>query len=825
MPHPSPSLHAEQRLLEFALDRVSEACYLIDSDGCFLHVNEAACRMLGYRRDRLLTMRLFDIDPSIDAERWARGGLTDAQPQQRRHRTAQGRDIDVEWRASRLRISGRRYCIALASELGTLRETVRYENEFRALIENSQDLISRYDPSCRRIYVNAAFCRMLGHSPGALLGRKPSEQFRSPEAQAYEQAIRDVVTNGLGGEFDFVWPAPDDGRLVFCRILLTPEFSADGRVVSVLAVGRDISEIKETERRLRQAEAMARLGHWYLDLAAGKAGVSDEMRRIFGQATDWQPEPEEFLSPIVDEDRAQLLEILDSAYAHGEGEVILNHRAICGGRLLHLHSRVRIEYGTDRKPRRLLGTTQDVSELHSYESRLRDMACHDPLTGLPNRTLLNDRLSLVLEQAQRHSETIGLMILDIDRFKEINDTYGHDIGDRLLHETAHRLRLGLRADDTIARLGGDEFAVVLRNIRNAADLCRIARKILDAVARPYPLDGQEFFLSASLGIAAFPDDGRTGSQLMQYADAALHDAKARGRDGFRFYSAELTARARERASLESALRHAAQSDEFELFYQPQIDLACGRLIGGEALVRWRHPELGLIQPERFIGIAEETGLIVDIGAWVLRQACRDARHWNQQRGSRLKIAVNLSSRQFSDNDLFSRVESILAETGCAPEWLEFEITESMLVVDDESIPWTLHRFRDLGISIAIDDFGTGYSSLAYLKRFPIDVLKIDRSFINDVVRDHDSTELVKGIITLARSLRLALVAEGIESEVQERFLQTHGCQFGQGYRYGKPMPGPLFEATRLICAAPVVAPLPLHCPPGVMSTCEVPGSP
>lgn len=802
-------MHRQLCLLKFALDHVSDAVYLIDENGRLLHVNDASCRALGYTYDELMAMSLFDIDPDYSSaaweEHWQHILHTGSRTLTSRQRHKDGRLFPVEIRAARFEFDGSIYNLALVQDISerelAAQAARRREHEFTTLVENSPDTIARYDRQCRRLYSNASLVRLAGMPAGQMLGRRPAECNPGTSALAYEKALLAVVASGEGREIEYTWPAAD-GRMLCSHLILTPELAPDGQVASVLVVGRDITALKESERRLRQAEAMARLGHWQWECSSRKISISDEMSRIFGKAADWQPKINQFLALLLDEDRKPMLKAFRDACERREAELTLGgYRIRIAKQVLHLHTHIRIEYDPAGKPRRLVGTTQDISELKNFESRLQEMAFHDSLTGLPNRVLLGERLNHCLEKTARHAGTLGLIILDIDRFKEINDTHGHDLGDLLLHEAAERLRRLVRDYDTVARLGGDEFAIVLPNIREAADLGSISRKILDSLAQPFALGSQEAFISASIGIAVFPSDGSNATELFQYADSALYDAKDRGRAGFRFYSAELTAKAKERAMLEMALRRAEAAGELALFYQPKIDLANGRLVGAEALLRWRHPGIGLVEPEKFIGIAEDTGLIVSIGTWVLRQACLDARRWNESGERGLKIAVNLSSRQFRDNDLVATVVGALQQTGCQPAWLEFEITESLLLDDNQEIGIALKAFREMGISIAIDDFGTGYSSLAYLKRFPINVLKIDRSFISDVMLDRDSTELVKGIITMAHSLRLELVAEGIETEEQEAFLQAHGCHLGQGYRYSKPIPGEAFERLPLMLNA------------------------
>ena len=547
----------------------------------------------------------------------------------------------------------------------------------------------------------------------------------------------------------------------------------------------------------QQLEALAQIGHWQWDCARQQSGMSEGVCRIFSQPSDWRPSFHEMLSLALKEDHDRIRAMVDSALQRKDEKLSYTYRAQTSRGLLHLHTRVQAEYGPDGQAVRLMGTTQDISEFMSVESCLPEIAYRDPVTELPNRTLLGERLQQALFDAAQEGQILGLLVLDLDRFKEINDTHGHRIGDGLLREAARRLTGLVHGNDMVARLGGDEYAMVFPNVRDVADLTRAARRILDTLARPFRIDTLDLFVSASIGISVYPFDGHSADSLLQYADAALYDAKARGRANFRYYSPALTAKSKERAALEVALHHAEPKDELALYYQPKIDLASGRLVGAEALLRWHHPTLGLVLPDKFIGIAEDSGLIVGIGVWVLTKACLMAQRWNEQGGPELKVAVNLSSRQFLENDLATTVRSVLSVTGCSPRWLELEITESLLLDDNEDVRATLLTLRELGISIAIDDFGTGYSALGYLKRFPINVLKIDRSFTRDVTLDRDSTELVKAMISMGRSLSLDVVAEGIETEAQALFLQTHGCHFGQGYHYGRPVSAKDFEAAWL----------------------------
>ncbi len=442
----------------------------------------------------------------------------------------------------------------------------------------------------------------------------------------------------------------------------------------------------------------------------------------------------------------------------------------------------------------VLGVGRDITELNEHRKRVYQMAFYDGLTSLPNRALFNDRLRQMITDAEWHGQKAGVMLLDLDRFKAVNDTMGHPAGDELLREAAARLTYCVRGYDTVARLGGDEFAILLPEIRMGDDLARVAGKILEAFNDPFLLEGREVFLTASVGISLYPDDSLDGDDLLKQADSAMYFAKRSGRNNFRFYSSDLTVSATERMTLEGELRRGMTRGELELYYQPKVDLQTGAVIGSEALLRWNHPMRGMVPPDKFIGIAEDSGLIVEIGEWVLRSGCEVARDWNRQGGPLHRVAINLSSRQFQSGNLAKTMRSVLEKTGCAPEWIELEITESLLLDTDDEVLEILKSFRMMGITIAIDDFGTGYSALSYLARFPIDTLKIDRSFTSKITEQGHHAELVKAIISIAHSLHQKVVAEGVETLEQAALLQAYGCHLAQGYLYSRPVCKSAFEA-------------------------------
>jgi diguanylate cyclase (GGDEF)-like protein/PAS domain S-box-containing protein len=444
-----------------------------------------------------------------------------------------------------------------------------------------------------------------------------------------------------------------------------------------------------------------------------------------------------------------------------------------------------IEYGGRSA---LLLTAFDITERKRSEERIRNLAYQDALTGLPNRLLFNDRLSMAVAHAHRSRQRLAVLFLDLDRFKVINDSLGHGVGDRLLQSVSERLLGALREGDTVARLGGDEFTLLLPAVHRAVDVAKVAEKLLEALREPFPVDGQELFVTGSVGIALYPDDGLDPETLIKNADAAMYRAKDQGRDTYQLYTPAMNATALERLAIENSLRRALAQEELEIHYQPILQLASGHVHGVEALLRWRHPERGLIPPTEFIPLAELTGLIVPIGPWVLRTACAQLRRWHEAGHPGLCLAVNISARQFQQADLVAEVRQALELTGVPAHALDLEITESNAMQDPDAATRTLRELKTLGVRISIDDFGIGHSSLSYLKRLPIDTLKIDRSFIRDIVSDPDDAAIVTAVLAMADTLKLQVVAEGVESDEQLAFLRERRCGRIQGHVFSPPLP-------------------------------------
>jgi diguanylate cyclase (GGDEF)-like protein len=580
------------------------------------------------------------------------------------------------------------------------------------------------------------------------------------------------------------------------------------RVRYLLRAGDAIRALRQSESRLIQAQQVARLGNWDWDIVRDQVQWSDEIFRLFPiESTALDASFQSFLNFVHPDDRQRVNAAIDDALAN-KAQFLVEHRIVGNdGREVTVEQQADVVFGDNDTPLRMIGTVQDVSERKRTELQIHQLAYFDALTGLPNREHFRRNAERALRAAKRNNQRLALIFLDLDEFKYINDTLGHDAGDELLCNIADYLQHSVRTSDVVAkldmedsnrtalsRLGGDEFTVLLPDLTETEVAAKVAERILEKLRRPVKIQGKEFFITGSLGIALYPDDGHSVETLLKNADIAMYHAKQGGKNSYRFYARHMDERVQARLSMESKLKRALERDELALHYQAKVEIRSGRVTGVEALLRWDNPEMGQVSPARFIPVAEETGLIVPIGDWVLHTACRQAQRWREAGLVPRSVAVNLSSHQFRRGGLIETVERALASTGWDPQWLELELTESVIMENAEETIRVLNRLKAMGISLSVDDFGTGYSSMAYLKRFPLDVVKIDRSFVNDIATDPNDATIVRAIIALARGLNLTSIAEGVETEQQLNFLREQGCDQIQGYLVNRPVPAEQMES-------------------------------
>ncbi|MGK5055521.1 EAL domain-containing protein [Janthinobacterium sp. LB2P49] len=561
------------------------------------------------------------------------------------------------------------------------------------------------------------------------------------------------------------------------------------RLRYLLRASSALTELSRIQESLSHAQALARLGNWEYRVADGDGYWSPELLRILGLEADCGPTSfDRLLQCLPEAQRPLLLDAFMELHASGTG-YSLEHKVLRpdGGECIVFHQAEAVREGHQVLLTR--GTVQDITERKLQELRIEYLANHDALTDLPNRQLLNDRIGQACAHAHRTRLHLATLMLDLDRFKFVNDSYGHPVGDALLQEVARRLKMAVRAGDTVARQGGDEFVILLTDLPDIETAEHIVKKVLAVFADPFQLGEHTLHVSTSIGASVFPFDGDSGDLLLKTADAALYSAKDKGRNGYQFYNHKMGVLVEERAEIEHALHQALALDELELHYQPKVDLSSGKIYGMEALLRWRRPGIGLVPPDRFIPLAEETGMIVPIGEWVLRTACAQLGVWHAYGFAHLTMAVNVSARQFRQVDMPELVREVLAASGLPAHCLELELTESVLMQNREHVVGALEQLKEIGVTLSLDDFGTGYSSLSYLKQFPIDVVKIDQSFIRDVTDSVDGASLTRSIIAMAKSLHMTTVAEGVETEGQLGFLNTNHCDAMQGYYFSRPLPG------------------------------------
>jgi diguanylate cyclase (GGDEF)-like protein/PAS domain S-box-containing protein len=779
----------------------------------FVAVNPAALAHYGYNELEFLKLTIRDLHADDDFERFAAllartpaGGSTRApgeKPRRQRpagiwrHRTQDGSLVSADVSCHSLAYSGRQAIFMLANDvtdrINAETEARRSKQMLESLIDNVPQRIFWKDLDLRYLGCNSAFARDAGLEHNEqVIGMTDFDMPWADAAAAMHGDDRAVILTGaqLSHREREISLRGAMRSLIASNL---PLLDGEGRTIGVLGSYHDVTDNKRAELALRlQSRALdACVNAVLITATTEKGNVIEYANPAFKRITGY--EPSEVIGRdcrfLQGDDREQdgLESIRRGLAANTEVSAVLrNYRK--DGALFWNQLFVAPVPNVQGQTTHHIGVINDVTDLIRYQEQLEYQANYDGLTRLPNRNLLRDRLQHAIETARRRETRLAVVFIDLDGFKNVNDSLGHSVGDRLLAVVAERLLRCARSSDTVARHGGDEFVIVLPDMADEQPLIAWMERVRAAISEPVLLDGTELYVGCSMGASLFPQDGDDAETVMKKADLAMYRAKDMGRNTFQFFQPEMNASVGARMNVERRLRRALRDSEFLLHYQPQVDLATGRIVGVEALVRWLDPEHGLVSPDAFIPVAEECGLIGPISEWVLREACRQNKAWQDAGLPPARVSVNLSARQFQQRDIASLVMSVLAETGLAPEFLELELTESAIMRNAEEAATMLAELAALGIGIAIDDFGTGYSSLSYLKRFPVHRLKIDRSFVADIGASGDDETITSAIIALAHSLELQVIAEGVETSAQLDFLRARDCDEMQGFFFSRPMP-------------------------------------
>jgi diguanylate cyclase (GGDEF)-like protein/PAS domain S-box-containing protein len=812
--HTAASRAAEARF-RATFERAAIGIAHVSMEGVLLRVNAKLCEILGRREKSLIgrDAREFShsedraaIDPYLPR---LLGGEIESLSLEKRYLHRTGRAVWVRLSLALVRRKNGKpdYLIAMFEEISARRDAEQARDASRSLLQATLDstaegvLVTGLD---RRITAwNARFLDLFGVDAEALAGRDIDQVLGSLAPK-----LSDVTATAASVDALYTDPEREardeiafaDGRVVECHSV--PQRSG-GAVIGRVCSFQDITPRKRADEALRLSEDRLQCavrgsgaGIWDWNVTEDRYYLSPRLKQILGYADAELPDNrEETLRRIHPEDRPRVDEALRRHFSERtpyELEFRLQRK---DGSYLWCRSVGQAVWDAEGKVLRFSGSTVDIDAQKRAEEKLAHLAHHDTLTGLPNRNLLRDRLPQVLSRARRNRQDVGMMFIDLDRFKVINDTLGHTVGDMLLVEVGRRLTHCTRGSDTVARLGGDEFAVLLPDLPDARTAGMVAQKILDTLAKPMQLDGHEVYVNASIGITLFPEDGEGEDILIRNADMAMYSAKERGRANYVFFSAEMNARTAQFLELESRLRQALTRDEFVLHYQPRINVQTGHITGAEALLRWRpNGSAKLVAPMEFIPLLEETGMIVPVGEWVLGAAFEQVLRCQARGLGPVPIAVNVSPRQFQRGELVPALRRLLAATGVAPRLIELEITETLVMLDTDYSVAAMREINELSVPLAIDDFGTGYSSLAYLKRFAIDRLKIDRSFIHDLASGANDAAIVTAVIAMAHKLGFGVVAEGVETQEQMEFLRACGCDELQGNLFSPAVEMEQFEA-------------------------------
>ncbi|WP_051560058.1 EAL domain-containing protein [Marinobacterium jannaschii] len=687
--------------------------------------------------------------------------------------------------------------------LRVLQALRRSEARFGSIFNNAPLGVAEVSPEGILQELNPLFARLMGYSVAELIGKHFRDITYPDDKQANLALLQQMIRGELRSTSLEKRYVRRDGSVFWANLTLSGIYDERQQLTSIVSMIQDIDERKRTNQAIEDKQNF---------LQTVVDGVSDPIMVVdpeYQVLLTNRAANERHAELLVQSDNGQLnrkareteqIKTIDQVIRSGKACKTVIDETLPDGDVRNVELIATPCFNAEGKIDYIIKSSRDITEhlaaleqLQENQQHLDFLARRDTLTGLPNRLMFQDRMECALQRAMRTDSKLALLFIDLDRFKQINDSLGHNVGDLVLQEAARRLQLCLRGEDSVARLGGDEFTAIIEELKASEDSAKVATKILNSLNEPFHYQGQNLFLGASIGISLYPDDGCTTSELMRNADSAMYDAKEAGRDCYRFYQASMTEEAMNRVSLESYLRRALEKQELQLVYQPQVDMsqgdpARGTVFGLEALLRWQHPQLGLLTPDTFLPIAEDTGLILSMGEWVLETACRDIVRINQGQKVPLRMAVNISGHQLRKADFVEQVKRIIADTGCRPADLQLEITENAITGTPKQFAPVLNALKAVGITLAIDDFGTGSTSLGHLKQLPIDELKIDRSFVRDIPDDKDDEAITRAVIALGQSLNMKVIAEGVENQLQSQFLLQHGCNLAQGYYYARPAP-------------------------------------
>ncbi|MBN1471402.1 MAG: PAS domain S-box protein [Syntrophaceae bacterium] len=668
------------------------------------------------------------------------------------------------------------------------------EEKYSSILENIQEGYFEVDLAGNFTFFNDSVCRVLGYSREELAGMNNRQYTDQKNAEKVFQAYNQVYKSGIPLK-EFGWHITrKDGQKRYIEGSISLLKDSAEKIIGFRGITHDVTERKRAEEALRQSEEKYRNileniqeAYFEVDLAGNFIFFNDSLCRITGSSRE-ELTGANYKQFSDIENSKNVFQVFNKVFNTGEAKEGFDWLIIRkDGTKRYIEASVSLKKDSKGNPSGFKGIIRDISERKRIEQELNHLATHDALTGLPNRMMFSQLLDHAIQSAHRNKKQLAVLFVDLDRFKVINDSLGHEAGDKLLKEMAQRFKQSLRTVDVVGRLGGDEFIILVEDFNDLKQLGIFAHKILATVIQPFNIMEEECRVTASIGISVFPKDGQDEQSLMKNADIAMYFAKEEGKNNFQFYSESIRSMSNERLTIESNLRHAMERNEFYLDYQAKLDLKTKEITGVEALLRWNNPYLGMVTPTQFIPIAEETGMIVPIGRWVIKTACAQNVAWQKQGLPPVCMSVNLSLRQLMNENFIQDVKNILNETPMSPNLLELELTESMIMNKPERLVPVLMKIKELGVRMAIDDFGTGYSSLARIKNFPINTLKVDRSFIRNIPNDMDNKAITEAVIVMGKSLKLTVVAEGVETKEQEKFLQDQVCDEMQGFYFSKPI--------------------------------------